>query len=201
MASRLVQQPINNHTSEEEVQHVQEWTEENNLRLNPNKCNEITFHLYRAKARKSKQLPPLCLDIERVQQVTVLGVILNDRLSASDHITYLITSCVQLMYTLRILRAHGLPQQSLNDVYQATVQGKFLYAASTWFGFCTAGGKVRLNSFFRRGWKLGYSDSNITFEDMCADADEQLFNRLIHNLNHTPQTVTTTHNSVSTIQS
>ena len=43
--------------------------------------------------------------------------------------------------------------------------------------------KVRLNSFLCRCWKLGYSDRNMTFEDMCADADEQL-NRLIHNPNH-----------------
>jgi len=34
----------------------------------------------------------MCLDIERVQQMAVLGVVINDRLSASDHVTYLITS-------------------------------------------------------------------------------------------------------------
>jgi len=113
-----------------------------------------------------------------MQQITVLGIKINDRLSASDHITYLIASCTQHLYVLRVLRAHGLPQQSLNNVYGATVRGKLLYVASTWFGFCTAGDKVRLNSFFRRCWKLGYSDKNVTFEDMCTDADEQLFNRL-----------------------
>jgi len=48
----LVIPAINNHTSEEEVQYVQEWVEENNLRLNPNKCKEITFQSSRAKARK-----------------------------------------------------------------------------------------------------------------------------------------------------
>ena len=87
-------------------------------------------------------------------------------------------------HALRVLRAHGLPQQSLNDVFRATVQGKLLYAASAWFGYCTAGDKMRLNSFLCKCWKLGYSDRNMTFEDICADADEQLFNRLIHNPNH-----------------
>jgi len=51
----------------------------------------MTFQSPRARARKSQQLPPLCLDIERVQQMTVLGDVINDRLSASDHVTYLIT--------------------------------------------------------------------------------------------------------------
>ena len=96
----LVNPAVNNHTSKEEVQHGQEWAQENNLRLNSNKCKEITFQSSRAKARKSQQLPPLCLDTERVQQITVLGVILNDRLSASDHITYLITSCARLLHAL-----------------------------------------------------------------------------------------------------
>jgi len=86
------------------------------------------------------------------------------------------------VYALCVLRAHGLPQQYLNDVFRATVQGKLLCAASAWFGYCTAGDKMRLNSFLRKCWKLGYSDRNMTFEDICADADEHLFNRLIHKI-------------------
>jgi len=58
----LVIPAINNHTSEEELQQVQEWAEENNLCLNASRCKEITFQSSRATARKSQQLPPLCLD-------------------------------------------------------------------------------------------------------------------------------------------
>ena len=32
-------------------------------------------------------MPPASLDIERVSQLTVLGVIINDRLTTSDHVT------------------------------------------------------------------------------------------------------------------
>jgi len=101
-----------------------------------------------------------------------------------------------------VLRAHGLPLQSLNDVYQATVQAKFLYAAPAWFGFCTARDEVRLNSFLRRCRKLGYSDGSMAFED-CAEADEQLFNRLINDTNHvlhrllTPPATASQHYTVS----
>jgi len=45
----------------------------------------MTFQSPKARARKSQQLPPLCLD--RARQMTVLGVVINDRLSASDHVT------------------------------------------------------------------------------------------------------------------
>ena len=170
----------NNRTCQEELQQVQEWANDNNLRLNTGKCKEITFQLPRVRARKSQNLPPLCLDIERVQQTTVPGVVFNDRLSASDHINYLITSSARL-YTvraIRVLRGHGRPQQSLNDVPEQRSKRGF-YAAPAWSGFSTAGDKVRLNSFLRRCRKLGYSEGSMTFEDMCAEADEQLLADLL----------------------
>ena len=82
---------------------------ENNLWLNANKCKEITFQSSRAKARKSHQLPPLCWNIKRQARAAdnCSWVILNDRLTASDHITYLITSCTWLLYALHVLRGMG----------------------------------------------------------------------------------------------
>ena len=41
-----------------------------------------------------------------------------------------------------------------------------------------------LNSFLRRRRKLGYSDGSMTYEDVCAEADEQLFSRRINDTNH-----------------
>ena len=147
----------------------------------------MTFQSPRARARKSQQLPPLCLDIERVQQMTVLGVVINDA-SVGERSRHLSDYIVRpaAVRVLRVLRAHGLPQQSLMDVYRATVtvQGSSYNAASAWSGFCTAGDRVRLNSFFRRCWNLGYSNRSIAFEGMCAEADEQLVDKLINDTNH-----------------
>ena len=42
------------------------------------------------------------------------------------------------MYALRVLRSHGLSEQSLKDVFQATVVGKLMYCAPAWSGFCSA---------------------------------------------------------------
>ena len=90
----------------------------------------------------------------------------------------------RLLYALRVLRVHGLPQQSLNDVFRATIQAKILYASPAWSSFGTAADIVRLNSFLRRCRKLGYSDGGMTFEDMCTVSDKQLFSRLINHTNH-----------------
>ena len=80
------------------------------------------------------QLPPPCLNIEQVDRITVLGVVVNNRMTAGDHVAELLRSCTKLMYDLRVLRSHGLPQQSLKDVFRATVESKIQYAAPAWSG-------------------------------------------------------------------
>ena len=56
------------------------------------------------------------------------------------------------LVALRVLRSHCLPDldQSLKDVFQATVIGKIMYCAPAWHGFCSASDYSRLNSFLRR---------------------------------------------------
>ena len=77
-----------------------------------------------------------------------------------------------------MLRAHGLSQQSLMDVFRATVESKIQYAAPAWSGFCTAGDRDRLNAFLRR-------DKSAPFiEDIFCDCDEQLFSRINTNSLH-----------------
>jgi len=90
-----------------------------------------------------------------------------------------------LLYALRVLRAHGLSQQSLMDVFRATVESKIQYAAPAWSGFCTAGDRDRLNALLRRCVKLGYRDKSAPFiADIFGDCDEQLFSRINTNSLH-----------------
>jgi len=85
----------------------------------------------------------------------------------SDHIQRP-TTRIESAWTSTTVTEWSLPS------IRATVQAKILYAAPAWSGFS-------FNSFLRRCRKLGYrySKGSMTFEDMCAEADEQLFSRLI----------------------
>ena len=91
-----------------------------------------------------------CPDIERVDKLTILGVDVNSSLTAADHVSSLLASCSSLLYALCVLRSHGLPDQSLKDVFHAIVIGKLMYCAPAWHGFCSASDYVRLVSFLRR---------------------------------------------------
>jgi len=135
--------------------------------------------------KKMVQLPPPCLGIEQVTHITALGVVVNDHMT-TDHVTSLLISCTKLFYALRVLRALGLPQQSLMDVFHATVESKLHYAAPAWSGFCTAGDRERLiNAFLCRCVKLGYRDNAApSTEDIFGDCDDQLFSRINTNSLH-----------------
>jgi len=126
-----------------------------------------------------------CCGIERVEKLTILGIIVNSSLTATDHVSYLLDSCSGLLHALRVLRSHGLPSQSLKDVFDATVIGKLIYCAPAWHGFRLASDYTRLNSFLRRAVKLGYYDTqSATARDLFCDADDALFHKILYNKAH-----------------
>jgi len=118
----------NSDTSASELNHVQTWAEENNLKLNCSKSKEIIF-TGRGTRIKPVIIPPPCLNICQVRNITALGVVLNDKLTAADHVSFLMVSCSSSLYALRVLRDHGIPVNSLQDVYRATVLAKITYCA------------------------------------------------------------------------
>ena len=108
----LVVSAINSGTCNAEIEHMQTWAASNNLKMNHAKTMESVF-----TARRTQAPSPPCKDIERVSSLRVLGVIINDKLTAADHVSTLLTSCSSLFYALRVLRTHGIPAQSLHDVF------------------------------------------------------------------------------------
>jgi len=83
--------------------------------------------------------PPPCLpDPVRVSSIKILGVTFTSKLSVSDHINSVMSSCAQSMHALRTLRSHGMDTELLQTVYRAAIIVKLLYASSAWCGFTTA---------------------------------------------------------------
>jgi len=114
------------------------------------------------------------------------SLITNDRLTATDHVTELLTSCSRLLY---VMRAHGLPLQSLlQDVFSATVEAKLIYAAPAWSGFCSAWDRVGLNAFLRRCAKLGHRGRAApNINTLFTDCDEQFLKSISYNSSHNLQ--------------
>jgi len=125
------------------------WATTNNLNLIYTKSKEIVFRA-RVARRSSEQLPPPCQFVERVDKLTVRGITINARLTATDHVSGLLSSCSSLLYMLRILRSHGISDASLQDVFRATVLAKLTYCSPAWSCYCTAADLSRLDGFLHR---------------------------------------------------
>jgi len=54
------------------------------------------------------------------------------------------------LYGLRVLRAHGLSQDCLEQVFCYTVLAKLLYASPALAGFCPAADVNKLNNFVNK---------------------------------------------------
>jgi len=89
-----------------EILYIEKWADENNLRLNCAKSKELIFTAISSRATSS-QLPVECLNIERVTSLRILGVIISNRLTATEHVNNLLSSCSSLLYAMRVLQSHG----------------------------------------------------------------------------------------------
>ena len=111
-----------------------------------------------------------------VESMTVLGVHVNDRLTASDHVAEAIAACARTMYALRTLKAHGLTGHALHTVFKATVLAKLLYATPAWSGFCLAADCDRVDSFLRRCKRLDFCEPDTpSIAELFGQADVSLF--------------------------
>ena len=107
------------------------------------------------------------------------AVTISSRLSVSDHVQNVVSSCAQTLHALRLLRVHGLCDAALQTVYQAVVVARLLYAASAWWGFTTAADRQRIEGFLRRGVRAGYRLADApTAAHLVEEMDDQLFHRV-----------------------
>ena len=107
----------NSNTIQAELDHVAEWPENNNLKLNTSKTVEIIVHKPRFDASK---VPAPLQGISRQTQIQILGVTVSGVLTFDEHVNNIVAKAAQTGYALRILKAHGLRGQELHDVARST---------------------------------------------------------------------------------
>ena len=120
---------------EVELQNIINWSHLNKLTVNKSKTKEIIF---RKSGKVTKNLNShssnLIPQIERVQQVRLLGVILSSNLSFTPHIDYVLAVAPQRFYLLNQLKKMSPATWGLNGVFSALIVSRILYALPTFYG-------------------------------------------------------------------
>ncbi len=158
----------------------------NNLRLNRGKSTEVIFVKSRGtRAEASRLLPPPLPGIARADHINMLGVRFSRTLSVREHVAGVIQSCAGTLYALKVLKAHGMPQESIQKVFQSTTLAKLLYASCSWFGFASCEDSGRMEAFLRKSVRLGFCrpvDQDL--QAMCCSRDKRLFKSIISDSSH-----------------
>ena len=110
-----------------ELHNGNEWALANNLKLNLTKSQEII--IFTNQRRQTKFLIPDKISLlQRVQTIKILGVTFISSLSVTLHVQCVIAACAETLYALRVLRKHGLCDDSLHDIFHAVAVAKLTYA-------------------------------------------------------------------------
>src|SRR6218665_102692 len=110
--------------------------------------------MYRSSSRQNRRFPelasPLIAGAERVSSLRGLGVLLNSKLTMTEHITAILSTCSSSTYACLLLRSHGFQPQELHLVARATTVALILYAAPAWWGFAGVGDRHHLQRLVAR---------------------------------------------------
>lgn len=156
----------------DEYNHVKHWATVNKMCINESKTKEIVFH--RPCPRKHYMFNPVD-GIERVNQLRLLGVIIQDTFSIEAHINYVLAVCSQRIYLMKKLRDQGLPIKHLQTIYQAIIISRLLYALPAWGCYLSAEQTGRIDAFLRRSYKYGVASTILTVGELMDSAAHSLF--------------------------
>ena len=79
------------------------------------------------RRRKTKfSIPDEISLLQRVQIIKILDVTFTSSLSVTLHVQSVIAACAQTLYALRVLRKHGLCDDSLYDICRAVDVAKLM---------------------------------------------------------------------------
>ena len=101
-------------------------------------------------------------------------------MSVSKHVHSVTSSCVQHLYALKVLRAHGLCDEALQQVFIAVIIFKISYASTAWWGFTSAADRHHLEAFLRRSIRSRLcSPEHADLTQLVDAADDKLFQRIL----------------------
>jgi hypothetical protein len=166
---------------EAEFDNILQWTRNNKMIINVSKTKEIVFRRPRVRCT---DIQPSFVDIDRVDEVKLLGVTLNSKLTFGKHVSSLLTLCNQRFYLLKVLRDQGMPLLLLRNIYHALIVNRITYCLSAWGGFLTTDSVGRLNAVFKRAKRYGFTDTVFDVIGLLENADKTLFSQIKLNNNH-----------------
>ncbi|KAK1805735.1 hypothetical protein P4O66_001999 [Electrophorus voltai] len=138
----------------EEIKHLENWCQENNLLLNVSKTKELIVDCSKKQERHYQPVRISGTTVERVDSVRYLGVHISQDLSWSRHTNSLAKKARQHLYHLRCLRDFRLPSKVLRNFYTCTIESILTENITVWFGNSTKQDRQALQRVVRSAERI-----------------------------------------------
>ena len=131
------------------------WSEQNNMILNSSK----TVILNVAFTDK----PAMHFDVNYgdddnflspSEHTKFLGVVVDNTLTFSNHVDYIISKCSQRLYLMRLLKRMGMDSEGLKTFYVANIKSVVAYACPAWYNLLSDTDKTRLERIQRSATRI-----------------------------------------------
>ncbi|KAK1786627.1 hypothetical protein P4O66_003063 [Electrophorus voltai] len=142
----------------EEIKHLENWYQENNLLLNVSKTKDLIVDCSKKQERHYQPVRISGTTVERVDSFRYLGVHISQDLSWSRHTNFLAKKACQRLYHLRRLRDFRLPSKVLRNFYTCTIESILTGNITVWFGNSTKQDRQALQRVVRSAERITHTE-------------------------------------------
>ena len=138
---------------------INTWSTKANLTLNQDKSKLVIFslrHKHEVVTAMVDQMHIKGIGIQAVDVIKFLGITISSNLKAHYHVNEIILKSCRIMYILKIMKCHGMPLNSLHDVFVALIISRLTYAACSWSRLINNEDIHHIDKIICRGKRLGY---------------------------------------------
>ena len=138
---------------QEILQHINQWTKENNMKINPSKCAVLNYKFNDLPST----LPPLSIDDTQLKvehSVTLLGAKLSDDLKWTDNTNMIIAKCSAKIYMLSRLKAFNVSRQDLVKIWTCFIRPSTEYVAPLWHSSLSVKDKMKIERLQKRALRI-----------------------------------------------
>ena len=160
----------------EEVKNIKVWASENRMALNMSKTWEMVV-----RGRTNKLPPPQIDNIERKSWLNLLGMLLQDDPCNWDmQVDNLLSKAASRMYILRVCRLYGYTKENLNLLFESLILSLFYYGIEAWGSALQNKYLQRIDKFFRRAYRFGYTLQEYKISHLVEERDKSLFAKIVN---------------------
>ena len=133
-----------------------------------------------------KKLPPPQIDnVERKSWLNLLGTILQDDPCNWDmQVDNLLSKAASRMYILRVCRWYDYTKENLNILFESLILSLFYYGIEVWGSALQNKYLQRIDKFFRRAYKFGYTLKEYNISHLVEERDKSLFANIVIDSDH-----------------